>query len=106
MNSAAGISFLPGGCTDLERKRRLGRAEDQDPVLLVDLDPALRGPARDGVGPANAEPLLALELDVSADVGIERPHRPGELGRVSRGIEAAVGRPDLLGVGREALVLL
>jgi hypothetical protein len=39
-------------------------------------------------------------------VGIERSHRPRELGRRARRVEPALGGRDLLGIGGPGLVLV
>ena len=45
-----------------------------------------------GARGANAEPLAAVELQVAADVGVERPHRQLELARRPGRVQAALLR--------------
>ncbi len=60
----------------------------------------------DGAGAAYPEPLAVRRLQVGADVRGEGTNRRRQLRGGPGGIEPALGRVDLLGVGRLALVLL
>ena len=93
-----------GRLYDLQLQARARGAEHQGVVALCDL--ALRWGAVDGPRAANPEALAGLQLEVGADEGIQRSHRPGELGRLPGRIQAALGGGDLLGVGGACLILL
>ena len=62
--------------------------------------------ARVGAGCSHPKPLAAVELQVGADMWVERPHGALELGGGAGGIKATLLRFDLLRVGRLRLVLL
>ena len=94
----------PAGWTTLEPQHPLAAAEPQRAAVGGQL--AGRQPPVLGRGRADAEPLAAVQLQVGADVRVERPHRPLQLDRRPGRVEAALGGGDLLGVGGQRVVLV
>ena len=94
----------PVGLDDFQPQRPAAAAEQQRPPLGANVS-GLHTDV-DRARPQHAQPTSARDLQVGADLGRQRADDAGQLDGGARGVEAALGRRDLLGVGRPLLALL